>query len=125
MSRNEVVDNDQSLVSTSADRYRAVEVPNAPPVRLQTLDLARHIAIAPDGKRYVVATFDDTRVNRGYVTAVYPQQNGYLTLVRLVLCELSSETPAQAVQQHISLVQTIQQGRLNEFLQSARQEAEF
>src|SRR5512135_2877585 len=60
----------------------AVSIPDAAPVRLQTLDLARHVAIAPDEKRYVVATFDDHRVGNGFVTAIYPQQNDYLTLIQ-------------------------------------------
>ncbi|QBD82370.1 hypothetical protein EPA93_42915 [Ktedonosporobacter rubrisoli] len=119
MNQNEVVDSDeQSLVATSARPEHEVEIPNAPPVRLQTLDLARHIAIAPDGKRYVVATFDDTRMNRGFVTAIFPQQNGYLTLIRLVLGEISHKTPEEALQQHVSLVQLIQQGKLSGFLKS-------
>lgn len=109
-------DTEQSLVTPSTPR--AVEVHNAPPVRLQTLDLARHVAIAPDSKRYVVATFDDTHLKRGYITAVYPQQGGYLTLFRLVVVELSSETPEQALQRHVSAIQSIQQGKLDEVVAS-------
>lgn len=115
MLNDEMVDGEQSLVLPSAQQKRLVEIPNAFPVRLQTLDLARHSSVAPDGKRYVVATFNDMRLNRGYVTAVYPQQNGYLTLIRLTICEFSSQTPEQAVQQHIALVQAVQQGRLSDF----------
>lgn len=114
MVSNEVVDDSQSLVSSAA---HVPQLSDAPQVRLQTLDLARHIAIAPDGKRYVVATFDDTRLNRGYVTAVYPQQNGYLTLVRLTVCEFSSETREEAVQRHVALVQAIQKGDLSQYAQ--------
>lgn len=111
MADNERVETESSLVTIP--QQRAVEVPNALPVRLQTLDLARHVVIAPDGKRYVVASFDDTRLGRGYATVVYPQQNGYLTLVRLAVFEASSETPEQAVQRHIEVAQAVQQGKLN------------
>ncbi|SRR5579885_1778080 len=116
MVENERVDTESSLVTIP--QQRAVEIPNALPVRLQTLDLARHVVTAPDGKRYVVASFDDTRLSRGYVTVVYPQQNGYLTLVRLAVFETSSETPEQAVQRHIEVVQSIQQGKLNKIARS-------
>lgn len=95
-----------------------VDLSNAPAVRLQTLDVARHVALDPQGKRYVVATFDDRHIDRGYVTAVYPQQNGYLTLVRLVICELTSETRDGALQNHVRLIQAIQQGTLNDFVKS-------
>ncbi len=74
---------------------RGVDVVNAPPVWLQTLDLARNVATAPNGNRYVVATFDDARTSGQFVTAVYPQQNGYLTLLRLIVSELKSDTPVQ------------------------------
>jgi hypothetical protein len=120
MLKNEALEDDQSLVVPSTSQKREVEILNAPPVRLQALDLARHVAIAPDGKRYVVATFDDTRVGNGYTTAVYPQQNGYLTLYRLVIEEFSSETPEEAAQKHIACVQAIQRGKLQEFARSQR-----
>src|SRR5579859_2107351 len=116
MLNDEMVDSEQSLVLPSAQQKRSVEIPNAFPVRLQTLDLARHATAAPDGKRYVVATFNDMRLNRGYVTAVYPQQNGYLTLIRLTIVEISSKTPEQAMQQHLALVQAVQKGRLGDFI---------
>jgi len=48
---NDVVDNDQTFLPATTQRWE-VESPAALPVRLQTLDLARHVAIAPDGKRY-------------------------------------------------------------------------
>lgn len=116
---HKVVESEQSSALPATQFIRgAVDIPNAAPVRLQTLDLTRHIAVAPNEKRYVVATFDDRHLGRGYVTAVYPQQNGYLTLIRLVICEISSETVEQAVQKHIELVQTIQQGKFTDFLQS-------
>jgi hypothetical protein len=114
MLRNDAVDSDQSLVSSSTEW--SVEIPGAPSVRLQTLDLARHVAIAPDEKRYVVATYDDRRISGQYITAVYPQQNGYLTLIRLMVSEFKSETPEKAIQLHTTLIQTIQQGKLNEFI---------
>lgn len=79
------------------------------------IDLARHAVTAPDGRQYVVATFDDTRAGNGYVTAVYPQQSGYLTLVRLVVCEYSSETRQAAAQRHLELATAIQQGRLDDY----------
>lgn len=119
MLENEVVESEQAptLPATSSIRG-TVEIHNAAPVRLQTLDLARHIAIAPNGKRYVVGTFDDQRLQRGFITAIYPQQNDYLTLIRLVTCEVSSETAAQAAQKHIEAVQAIQQGKLNAFVKA-------
>jgi hypothetical protein len=118
MLKNEAVEDDQSLVLPSTSQRREVEIPNALPVRLQSLDVARHVAIAPDGKRYVVATFDDTLVGRGYMTAVYPQQNGYLTLLRLVIYERESETLEEAVQSQISCIQAIQRGKLQELVKS-------
>ncbi len=118
MLKNEAVEDDQSLVVPSTSQKRSVEIPNALPVRLQRLDVARHVAIAPDGKRYVVATFDDTVVGQGYMTAVYPQQNGYLTLLRLVIYERESETLEEAVQSQISCVQSIQRGKLQELVKS-------
>lgn len=84
-------------------------------MRLHVLDIARHVVIAPNGKRYVVATYDDTRLGHGYVTAVYPQQNGYLTLIRLTVYESSSATAEEAVQHHIAVAQAIQRGEMNEF----------
>ncbi|MBV9711701.1 MAG: hypothetical protein JO011_12425 [Ktedonobacteraceae bacterium] len=118
MLRNDAVDDDQSLVSKPTNSSRGVEIVNAPPVWLQTLDLARNVAIAANGNRYVVATFDDTRVSGKYITAVYPQQNGYLTLIRLVLTELKSDTPVQAMQLHQGAIRAIQQGKLQEFIRS-------
>ena len=118
MLRNDAVDDDQSLVSNPTNSSRGVENVNAPSVWLQTLDLARNVAIASDGNRYVVATFDDTRISGKYVTAVYPQQNGYLTLIRLIISEMKSDTPVQAMQLHQSIIRAIQQGTLQEFLQS-------
>ena len=118
MQKNQTVDGDQSLVIMPAQSHRAVEIAGTLPVRLQTLDLARHVAIASDGKRFVVATFDDRRLGRGYVSTVYPQQNGYHTLYRLVICEFSSSTPEEAIQRHIALVQAIQQDKLDSYIQS-------
>ena len=117
MLNDEVVSSERA-VSSLTNPVRAVEIPNTPVVRLQTLDLARHVAIAPDGTRYVVATFDDNRLGRGYITAIYPQQNDYLTLIRLVIREIRSKTIEQAIQQHISVVQTIQQGKLNSLIKA-------
>jgi hypothetical protein len=114
---NEVVESEQSPTVPAVNQIRgSVEIPNAAPVRLQTLDLARHIAIAPNGKRYVVAVYDDRRVGRGFIAAAYPQQNEYLTLIRLPVCEISSETPEESIQKYIELVQAIQQGKLSEFV---------
>lgn len=117
MAVNEAVD-ETAIASIVPVSSRELQIPGAPTVRLQTLDYARHVAQAPDGRRYVVATFDDTRMNRGYVTAIYPQQNGYLTLVRLPVCEYSAETPELALQRHVTLVQTIQQGKLKEYIKT-------
>ena len=110
-----------SLALAPVVHTRTITIPNAPPIRLQTLDLARHVAIAPNGKRYVVATFDDTRLGNGFVTDVYPQQNEYLTLVRIVVCSFSSQNEDDAVQRHIAVVQGIQQGRLNELIEQSHQ----
>ena len=108
-------------LSASTEEKRSLEIPNAPPVRLQTLDFARHIAIAPDGKRYVVATYDERHLKRGIVSAVFPQQNGYLTLVQLVVCKFSSAKLEDALQQHVALVQATQQGKLREYIKANQQ----
>jgi hypothetical protein len=115
MPGNDTIESSQVLTVAA---NRGVDLTNAPAVRLQTLDVARHVAIDPNGKRYVVATFDDRHIDRGYVTAVYPQQNGYLTLVRLLVCELKSETRDGALLNHVQLINTIQQGKLTEFVMS-------
>lgn len=120
---SEVEESEQSSALTVIETLRGtVKIPNAAPVRLQTLDMARHTAVAPNGKRYVVATFDDRRLHGGYTTAVYPQQGGYLTLIRLTIGEITSETPEQAVQKHIEIVQLIQQGKLDEFVKNLRKD---
>lgn len=120
MLKNEAMDNEQmpstspTTPATSTSQQRTVEIPNALPMRLQMLDVARHTVIAPDGKRFVVATYDDKYIGRGFVTAVYPQQNNYLTLVRLTIREYVVASADEAVKRHISTVQTIQQGRVGE-----------
>jgi len=93
-----------------------IEVPGVASVRLHKLDLARHVAIAPGGKRYVVATFDATRMGQKYVIAVYPQQANYLTLIRLPVCEFHAELPEDAIQRHLSLIQSIQEGKLKAYI---------
>lgn len=119
MVHEEIVDSERTAsVSLEPVQTHQVEVASAPAVRLQRLDLARHVAIAPDGKRYVVASFDDRRLGHGFVTIVYPQQNGYLTLVRLQLCEFRFEDPEKAIQQHIKAIEAIQQGRLDNLIKS-------
>jgi hypothetical protein len=118
MLRNDAVDDDQSLVANSATTSREVEIVNAPAVWLQTLDLARNATAAPDGNRYVIATFDDKRMSGKYITAVYPQQNGYLTLIRLIVGDMQSDTPVQAMQLHQNVIRAIQQGNLQAFLRS-------
>ena len=114
MAKKDAANSDQPLTNSALQSHqtRAVEIPRALPMRVNAFDLARHTVIAPNGKRYVVATFDDTHVGRGYVTAVYPQQNDYLTLIRLIITELSSPTPDEAIKQHISIAEAIQQGSL-------------
>lgn len=107
--------NGETYSLTQVTQMQAVEIPEAAPIRLQRLDLARHSVTAPDGRQYVVATFDDTRAGNGYLSAVYPQQGGYLTLYRLLICEYSSESQQEAVQRHIELAEAIQQGRLNDY----------
>jgi hypothetical protein len=119
---NEIVDNEHSSIAPIIDQRVALEIPNAPPVRLQTSDLVRHVAIAPDGKRYVVATFHDKYVDKSFVTAIYPQQNGYLTLYRLVIHQVKSETAEDALQRHVAFIQTIQQGKLDEDFLSTQKE---
>ncbi len=117
MSQNDIVGDDiPTLALTPIPERRAIEIPNALPVLLQTLDIARHTAIAPNGKRYVVATYDDTLLGHDIVTAVYPQQNEYLTLVRLTVVQFTNTTIDQAIQRHIATVQTIQQGKINDLL---------
>ncbi len=113
MSKNGSTNEDQ-LLSVQTSKSHAIEIPNALPVRLHALDLARHTVISPNGLRYVVATFNDTNLGRGYVTAVYPQQNNYLTLVRLPILEVSNKTPEEAVKRHITVAQAIQKGKLKE-----------
>jgi hypothetical protein len=114
MLNNQALETESSTIS--ALKKPTVEIPNAAPVQLQTLDLARHVAVSPDGKCYVVATFDATRMGQKYVIAVYPQQGNYLTLIRLPVCEFYAELSENAVQRHIALVQTIQKGNLKTYL---------
>ena len=122
MSQNDVVGEDlPTLALTPIPERRAIAIPNALPVVLQTLDIARHIAVAPNGKRYVVATYDDSLLGRDFVTDVYPQQNDYLTLVRLTVVHFTSQTIDQATQRHITTVQAIQQGKINVLKDSATQ----
>ena len=118
MLNREPIETKLSPLSAPAGAKRILEIPNAPPVRLQTLDFARHIAIAPDGKRYVVATYDERHLQRGIMSAVFPQQNGYLTLIQLVVCKFSSTTLEDALQHHVSLVQAIQQGKLRAYIKA-------
>jgi hypothetical protein len=118
---NNTVYDDQSgdssnLTTLQTHQTQHVEIAQVLPMRLQTLDLARHTVIAPDGRSYVVGTFDDTRVHHGYVTDVFPQQNGYLTMVRLTIAHFSSPTPQEAMKRHMAVVQAIQEGRIDELL---------
>ncbi len=122
MLKNDAVPND-SLPSTSTNapqpsQARAIEIPNALPMHPQVLDVVRHTVIDPDGKRFVVATYNDKNIGRGYVTAVFPQQNDYLTMVRMTICEFISLTEEKAVKRHVTVVQTIQQGRLEELIKT-------
>lgn len=122
MTQQETSGNEQpSLALAPAVHARTITIPNTPTILLQTLDVARHVAIAPNEKRYVVATFNDSLLGNGFVTTVYPQQNEYLTLVRIVVCSFSHQTEDEAVQRHIAVVQAIQQGQLNEVIQQAQQ----
>lgn len=102
--------NDQPQGLSAYDQE--LEIVGANPMRLQTLDLARHSVAAPDGTRVVIATMNDTHMGRGYVTAVYPQQNN-LTLLRLLIKEFRSETAEDAVDLHVRLTEAVQQGKLN------------
>ncbi len=119
MSDNEALETELSTISALKKPW--VEILDAVPVHLQTLDLARHIAIAPDEKRYVVATFDGAHVGRKYVIAVYPQQGNYLTLIRLPVCQFHADLPEDAVQRHTALVQAIQKGKLKTYLRENEQ----
>ena len=118
MLNRETIETKLSTPPAPSREKRGLEIPNAAPVRLQTLDFARHIAVAPDGKRYVVATYDETHLQRGIISAVFPQQNGYLTLVQLVLCKFSATKLQDALQHHVALVQAIQQGKMREYIQA-------
>src|SRR5579859_803070 len=118
MINRETIETKLSIPSAPSREKRGLEIPNAAPVRLQTLDFARHIAVAPDGKRYVVATYDETHLQRGIITSVFPQQNGYLTLVQLALCKFSTTKLQDALQHHVALVQSIQQGKLHAYIQA-------
>jgi hypothetical protein len=111
MSDNQALEAELSTIS-ALKKPTTIEIPNAALMQLQTLDLARHVTTSPDGKRYVVATFDATRMGQKYITVVYPQQANYLTLIRLPVCELDAEQPEDAVQQHIETVYAIQKGIL-------------
>jgi hypothetical protein len=121
VSSNNSLGTEQSIVRLIPPSIRSVDIPGAPSVKLQTLDIARHVAISPNEKRYVVATYDDSHMGRGYVTAIFPQQNGYLTLVRLPLHEFLSSNPEDALERHIAVVQAIQRGQLNDYVKSQAQ----
>jgi hypothetical protein len=118
MLNRETIETKLSPLPAPSREKRGLEIPNAPPVRLQTLDFARHIAVAPDGKRFVVATYDETHLKRGIISAVFPQQNGYLTLVQLAVCKFSTTKLQDALQRHVELVQAVQQGNLREYIQA-------
>lgn len=106
-----------ALTASREDTQALMNV-SVPAVRLQTMDLARHVATDPKGHCFVVATFDDSHIGRGYVTAVYPQQNGYLTLVRLMVCEFLATTPEQAAQRHAAVIDAIQKGKLKAYMKA-------
>ena len=121
MLNRDTIETRLSPLPAPSGEKRGLEIPNAAPVHLQTLDFARHIAVAPDGKRYVVATYDETHLQRGIISVVFPQQNGYLTLVKLGICKFSSAKLQDALQHHVALVQAIQQGKLREYIQANQQ----
>ncbi|MFL5627568.1 MAG: hypothetical protein ACJ788_18470 [Ktedonobacteraceae bacterium] len=120
MLKNDTTNNDQAMSNSGLQfkQPRALEIAHALPMRLQSLDLKRHTVIAPDGKRYVVATYDDSRLRRGFVTSVFPQQNDYLTLVRLTIAEYSSATPDEAIQRHMATAESIQKGQMENLSKS-------
>ena len=118
MFNGETTETQLSSIPAPSREKSGLEIPNAAPVRLQTLDFARHIAVAPDGKRYVVATYDETHMQRGIISAVFPQQNGYLTLVQLAVCKFSTTKLQDALQHHVALVQAVQQGKLREYIKA-------
>ncbi len=120
MSQHNIIGEDlPKLALTPIPARRDIEIPNALPVILQTLDIARHAVIAPNGKRYVVATYDDSLLGHDFITAIYPQQSEYLTLVRLTIREFTSPSIDQAIQRHVTSVQIIQQGRVDELREGA------
>lgn len=116
MSDIEVVNREQKLVPLVIPDKYDLELVGALPVRLQTLDLARHIVQSPEKKNYVVATYTDPNVGREIVTAIFPVQGGYLTLVRLTIREFITDDPEEAIDRHIAVVDVIQQGTLKAYL---------
>ena len=121
MAKKDAAAHEQAQQALAAQIHQqAVDLSHVLPMRLQTLDLDRETVIAPDGKRYVVGTYDDRRLGRGYITAIYPQQNGYLTLVRLPLAEVSSDNPDSAMNRHATVIQAILQGHLGDYTQPAK-----
>lgn len=72
-------------------------------------ELARHRIITADGLDYLVATADESRRGRGYVTAAYPVARGYLVMLRQPLCELRCEDDSEAHAQHAQLVDVLAQ----------------
>jgi hypothetical protein len=70
-------------------------------------ELARMRVITADGFDYVVATAPDARAGAGWLTSAYPVSQGYLVLMRQPLCELHSESPAQARLVHLQLTEAL------------------
>lgn len=73
-------------------------------------ELARHRVITADGADYMVATADERRRGKGYVTAAYPVARGYLVMMRQPLCTLDCPDEAAAREQHTLLVRVLTQG---------------
>lgn len=56
---------------------------------------------------YVVATADERRQGRGFVTSALPVVRGYLVMMRQPLCALTSATEEAAYNQHTLLVNVL------------------
>jgi hypothetical protein len=73
-------------------------------------EVARHRLITADGLDYVVATADERRQGRGFVTSALPVVRGYLVMMRQPLCALTSMSEEAARNQHTLLVNVLVEG---------------
>src|SRR5262245_32215329 len=70
-------------------------------------ELARDRGVPADALDYVVATADERRQGRGYVSAAFPVARGYLVMMRQPLCALPQADEAAAREQHALLVRVL------------------